>query len=993
MGTGSRFRILGPLEVWDGDQPVVIAGVQPRAVLALLLLEANRVVSADRLIDGLWGERAAPNARLLLHGCVARLRRALRAGGGGQPLSSRSPGYLIQVGDDDLDLTRFDRLADAAAGTLRDPSAAGLDRARGLPAEALSLWRGPALDGLNVEAIATAAAGLQERRLAVLEQRIDVDLRLGGHPVLVGELRAHVRAHPLRERLWAQLMVALAGSGRQADALAAYRQLRATLVDQLGIEPGPLSRQLHQVILAGGDATADYLQAANPPAAELPAAAASPPPVAAAASPPPPAQLPLDVYGFTGRDGELAKLDAVLTAAAGQPTAVVISAVSGTAGVGKTALAVHWAHRVRDRFPDGQLYVNLRGFDPGGRIMEPAAAVRGFLEGLGVPAERIPTTLDAQVGLYRSLLAGRRMLVVIDNARDADHARPLLPGTGTAVAVVTSRSQLTPLLAADGAHPITLDLLTPDEARDLLARRLALGRVAAEPQAVEQIIAACARLPLALAIAAARAQQSTFPLATLAAELTDAGRRLDTLDAGNPTTQIQAVFSWSYTTLTPPAARLFRLLGLHPGPNTSTPAAASLTGLPLPQTRRLLTELVRAGLLGEQEPGRYRFHDLLRDYATHLTHTDDTDQDREAATVRLLDHYTHTAHSTVRQLRPARDPIPVPLTPPALGATPEPVPDQLTALAWLNAERPVLLTTQQLAGAIGRDTHAWQLAWTLDTTLTRQGRWQELVGAWQTALPAAGRLPHPAAATAHRLLGAAATRLGDDEQAHTHLQHALRLHTEAADPVGQANTHILIGVLWERRGRPERALYHAEQALTLYQATGHRSSQANALNAVGWYHTVLGDHIHALTYCQQALTLHQRAGNRDGEAATWDSLGYANHHLNHHTQATDCYQHALTLYRDLGDRYYEADVLTHLGDTLHAAGHPDQARTAWTTALAILTDLDHPDTDTIRAKLARLDQQPTPSSGSTTTHARTQPAAGRPPPADVPTADSGSRTA
>jgi tetratricopeptide (TPR) repeat protein len=563
------------------------------------------------------------------------------------------------------------------------------------------------------------------------------------------------------------------------------------------------------------------------------------------------------------------------------------------------------------------------------------------------------------LGLYRSLLAGKRVLVVIDNARDAEHARPLLPGTPTAVAVVTSRSLLTDLVAADGAHPVALDLLTEAEAWELLEYRLGAGRVAAEPDAVARIVGMCARLPLALALVAARAATHPgFRPAAVAAELADAAAQPPPGDADDVMGRVRAVFSWSYTTLAPPAARLFRLLGLHPGPDTTAPAAASLAGLPLDQVRPLLVELTRAGLLAEPAPGRYGCHDLLRAYATDLTHTVDADQEREAATVRLLDHYVHTAHTADRHLDPTRDPMPVPLAAPAPGTTPEQPTDQQTAIRWLDAERPVLLTAQRLAAGAGRDTHAWQLAWTLFTGLHRRGRWHELAGALRAALPAAGRLPQPARAHAHRLLGAAVTRLGDDEQAHTHLHHALQLYAEAADPVGQAHTHDALSQLCGRQGRLDRALDHAQQALAISRATGHRRGQAHALNAVGWYHALLGDSTHALTYCQQALALLQQLGDRYGEAGTWDSLGYAHHHLGHHPEAADCYQHALTLFRDLGDRYYEADTLTHLGDTHHAAGHPDQARTAWAAALDILTDLDHPDADTVRAKLTTLEPVP-----------------------------------
>jgi hypothetical protein len=406
-----------------------------------------------------------------------------------------------------------------------------------------------------------------------------------------------------------------------------------------------------------------------------------------------PAQLPRDVAGFAGRGEQLARLDELLAPAAGRrPGAVVISAVSGTPGLGKTALVVHWAHRVKHRFPDGQLYVNLGGFDPGGRVMAPAEAVRGFLDALGVSAEQIPPSLDAQACLYRSLLDGRRVLIVLDNARDAEQVRPLLPGTPTALVVVTSRNQLTSLVAIDGAHPLMLDLLTEDEARELLACRLGPDRIAAEPEAVQQIIACCARLPLALTIAAARAEQSGFPLTALAAELDKATGRLDALDAGDPVSQVRTVFSWSYTALTPPAARLFRLLGLHPGTDISTAAAASLAAHPPAETRRLLAELTRASLLTEHAPGRYTFHDLLCAYATDLTHTHDPADQCHAALGRIRDHYLHPAHTAARLLPPLDDPVT--LTPPSPGVTPEQPSDHEQAMAgvhsrgwltWVNA--------------------------------------------------------------------------------------------------------------------------------------------------------------------------------------------------------------------------------------------------------------------------------------------------------------------
>jgi tetratricopeptide (TPR) repeat protein len=756
---------------------------------------------------------------------------------------------------------------------------------------------------------------------------------------LVVELEALTGRYPGDERLWGQLMTALYRAGRQTDALAVFRRARATLVEASGVEPSPGLTGIHQQILAHDP---DLL--AGRPAGSGGAHSTGP------------AQLPADVPGFTGREAELAMLDAALAGAGGPPTAVVISAVSGTAGVGKTALAVHWAHRVADRFPDGQLYVNLRGFDPAGQALDPAQAVRGFLDALGVAAARIPSGVDAQAALYRSVLAGRRMLVVLDNAKDAEQVRPLLPGTGAAVAVVTSRNSLTGLVAADGARPITLDLLSTVEARELLARRLGPGRVAAEPQAVEQIIGTCARLPLALAVAAARAQQSAFPLGTLAAELTDAGRLLDSLDAGDPATQVQAVFSWSYTALTPPAARLFRLLGLHPGPDFSAPAVASLAGLPLPGTRRLLAELTRASLLTEHAPGRYACHDLLRAYATDLTRSTDTPAGCRDATTRLLDHYAHTAHAADQLLLPRRDPIPLALEPPAAGATPERLADAQQAIAWLDAEHPVLLGALHHGAGIGLDTRAWQLAWALDTFLARRGHPHDRAAAWQAALPAAERLGDLAAlADAHRYLANCHTRLGCHSDAHAHLQHALDLHVRGGDLVGQARTHNDLAYLWERQDRPDRALDHAQQAFTFYQAAGHHRGQGVALNAVGWYRALVDDYPAALTLCARALALLQQVGDRDGQASAWDSLGYAQHRLTRYAQAADCYQHALDLRRDLGDRHYEAATLARLGDTRRAAGDVDAARTAWQDALNIFTDLDHADAASLRVKLDTLD--------------------------------------
>jgi tetratricopeptide (TPR) repeat protein len=675
-----------------------------------------------------------------------------------------------------------------------------------------------------------------------------------------------------------------------------------------------------------------------------------------------PRQLPAAVRHFAGREAELAALAGQLADGDAAGT-VVISAVGGTAGIGKTALAVYFAHQVAGQFPDGQLYVNLRGFDPAGSPVTPAEAVRGFLEAFEVPAERIPVSPGAQAALYRSLLAGRRVLVVLDNARDAGQVRPLLPGAPGCMVVVTSRSQLVSLITAEGASPVTLDLLTAAEARQLLARRLGADRVAAEAPAVEQIITSCARLPLALAIVAARAATNPrFPLASLASELRGARESLHALHGGEAAADARAVFSWSYQQLSPAAARLFRLLGLHPGPDATACAAASLAALPVDEARGLLAELARAHLVTERSPGRFTFHDLLRAYATGQARAQDTADDQQAAISRALDHYLHTAHAASLRLHPRLVPLTLPIPPP--GVLPEEQPDGDAAWAWFDAEHPVLLAAIDQAAATGRDAHAWQLAWTLLDYLDRQGRWDDLAAIQRTALNAARRHnDRPGQAHAHAGIGVACRWLGRYDEAYAHLQQALTLFAELGDTTGQGQVHTVLGGVLEYQNRFTDALWHNRQALALFCTAGDRRGQAKALNNIGWHHSLLGDHQEALAHCAQALALSREVGDRRVEAYILDSLGYAHHHLGDYKQATDYYRRSLARYEEYRNRYNMASVLDHLGDALDAAGDHPAARTAWQQALAILDHLGpvlalgpgpgYPDASQIRAKLAR----------------------------------------
>ncbi|MEV4629337.1 tetratricopeptide repeat protein [Micromonospora sp. NPDC049523] len=664
-----------------------------------------------------------------------------------------------------------------------------------------------------------------------------------------------------------------------------------------------------------------------------------------------PRQLPAAVRHFAGREPQVAALSDLLAEAADAPGAVLISAIGGTAGVGKTALALHWAHRVADRFPDGQLYVNLRGFDATLPIMSPAEATRGFLEALGVPAERVPVGLTAQAALYRSLLVGRRMLVLLDNARDADQVRPLLPGSSGCLVVVTSRNQLPGLVAAEGAHPLVLDLLPAAESRELLSRRLGAARVAREAEAVDRIVASSAGLPLALSIVAARAAtHPDFGLGRLADELEDRRGSLDGFTGGEAGADVRAVFSWSYRGLDPVSARLFRLLGLHPGPDVSVPAAASLAGLPVADVRAPLADLTRANLLAEPLPGRYALHDLLRAYALEQFEADAPDREREAALTRLFDHYLHTAHGADLLLYHHRDSIDLPAVHDGV-ATVE-LRDREHAWACLGTEHRALLAATALAAATGFETHAWQLACTLNTYLDRLGAWQDQSGVQQLALEAATRSgDRLGQARVHRNRAVACLRLGSYAEAGAHLQQSLDLYGQLGDDVGSARTRLNLGILAERQGDYRQALDQAQRAFDLFEGAGHAHGAANALNNIGWYHIQLGDHRRALGYCERALAEQQRTGNRYWQAHTWDSLGYAHHHLGHHREAVDCYEHALALWQEAGERYFEATTLTHLGDTHHGAGEAERAGAAWRRAADILDRLGHPDAAQVWTKL------------------------------------------
>jgi DNA-binding SARP family transcriptional activator len=922
-----EFRLLGEVEACVDGHPVDIGHARQRCVLAALLVDANRVVPVDQLLDRVWAHRLPQRSRTTLSSYLSRLRQTF-TDTAEIGLIRQAGGYVLTVDPMAVDLHRFRRLIEQARAA-EDGRHAIL-----LYTRALALWRGEAFASLETPWLNAIRQALDAERQAAELDHIDLALGHGDHAGLLAGLSRLAEANPLDERIAGQLMLALYRSGRQADSLYRYETVRRRLAGELGADPSPPLRALHQQILM------------SDPVLTLPAGPVVPGPPAV------PRQLPPPPRAFAGRARELAALDAILGAAAGpSPTTVIISAVSGTAGVGKTALALHWAHRVADRFPDGQLYVNLRGFDPRDAGLTVAEAVRGFLDAFEVPPHRMPAGLDAQIGLYRSLTARRRLLVVLDNARDPAQLRPLLPGGPGCLVLATSRNQLTGLIAAEGALPVSLDLLTADEARDLLAERIGPDRVAAEPRAVDDIIARCARLPLALAIAAARAAtRPSFPLATLADELRDAPSALRALTEADPATDVSAAFACSYQALGRPAARLFRYLGLHPGPDITAPAAASLVGMWPDDVRPLLAELARAHLISERSPHRYGFHDLLRAYATELVDATDRPEQRRAAIHRMLDHYLHTAYAAVRRLEPQREHIG--LAPAVAGVHPEALGDATQAIGWLTTEHEVLLGCVDRAADGDFDAHTWQLPWTLTALFERRRRWHDQVAIQTRAVAAARRLGDRAGqAYAHRNLARARARLGRFDEAYDHLHRALALFVELDDATGQANTHLSLSWTFDQEDRHAEALIHDDRALGLFRKVDNRLGQATALNNVGWRHGQLGRFTDAIAHCTQALALYQEIGNGLGEGNTWDSLGFVHSRLGDHDRAAECFRLAADRYRENGHRYNEADALIQLGDALAAGGEGAAAERARRQALEILTELDHPDADLVRVTL------------------------------------------
>jgi tetratricopeptide (TPR) repeat protein/DNA-binding SARP family transcriptional activator len=919
-----RFGLLGPLLVDDGTggEPPV-AGARQRMLLAALLVHANRVVPAERLADIVW-DGAPPAGAAALRTQVMRLRRVLGSEAAARVIT-RTPGYMITLGIEELDITLFETLYRDAGAAVRagrwSETVSVLDRA-------LALWRGAVLLDVESQVLRDECGEhLEQLRVQAKEWRVDAGMRLGRHDQLVLELRDLVRQYPLREHLHAQLMLALYRSGQQAEALEAYQSARGVLREELGTEPGTALQALHQRML-----TADPALAAPEP---VPTVLSGPGLVV-------PRQLPASVRNFTGRSDELGTLTRLLSQSDAKfPGTVVISAIGGTAGVGKTALAVHWAHQVADRFPDGQLYVNLRGYDPGEPVPT-ADVLAGFLLSLGVSGQDIPPEAEQRAARYRSLLAGKQVLVVLDNARSADQVRPLLPGSPACAVVVTSRDALAGLVARDGAARLDLDVLPPKEAITLL-RTLIGARAAAEPAAAAELAAQCCRLPLALRVAAElAASRPAVPLSGLVNELADLRARLDLLDAGgDPRTQVRAVFSWSYRHLDTEDARAFRLLGLHPGPDFEPYAAAALVSATVPQARRALDVLVRTHLIQPAAPGRYSMHDLLRGYARELTATLDTGNEQHTALTRLFDHYLHTAATAMDTLFPAerhrRPHIPRPATPVP------PLTDPAAAREWLNRERVILVATAMHTAAHDWPGHATRLAATLASYLHYGGHIPEAVTVFGHALGAARRTGDRAAeATILNQIGQIDCQQSRIPQAAGRYRQALTLFREAGDQAGEALALGNVGLSEMGLGRYEHAARYQHEAVVIWQDIGDRLGEACALGNLGLTRRRQGRYQEAADYHQQSLDLFRAVGDRQGEGWALARLGVIDLRLGRYQRAAGYLQQALSLFQEIGSTVDKAEILARLGDVYVGLGRYEQAAGNFEHALAAFREIGNP---------------------------------------------------
>jgi DNA-binding SARP family transcriptional activator/Tfp pilus assembly protein PilF len=942
-----RFRLLGPLEVRAGEQWRGIGAPKWRSVLATLLINAGQIVPADVLISEVWGDAPPAKAANLLSIYVLRLRRLMDDAESGL-LVTRAPGYQLRVTPAETDAQLFDTMVrdGRRAFAAGDPQ-----RAASQLTEALALWYGQALADVPATPLVEAEAErLTELRLEAVELRIKAELACGGHAQAVAEIRRLLADHPLREGLWLLLMQALDGAGRHAEALEVYGRARKAISDQLGVDPGAELRQFHAALLAkdgaGPPGTISVgLVRASPgqpgPAAAVSPQGAGPRPVREARSPAQkPAQLPADIADFTGREVQVKRLCDLLSGAgaSGDPGAVRIAVVAGAGGLGKTSLAVHAAHRVRRKFADGQLYVDLLGANS-----NPLAAgdvLARFLRDLGVDGKDIPVDEDERAARYRTTLASRRMLIVLDNARDAAQVRPLLPGTASSAVLVTTRSRM-PDLASNSL--VDLNVLGDDEALSLLVRVVGADRAAAEPEAAAELLEACAGLPLAIRICAARlATRSGWTIRAMANRLRDEHRRLDELRVGD--LAVRASFQVSFASLPGCAdshgidpARAFCLLGLWQGSSISPDAAAALFGTPGYLATDALEVLVDTHLLESTGSDRYQFHDLLRVYASERAARDLSGEDRAAAVGRVLDWYMRTADAAALAVSPHRYNVPLDVTqadpPPLSFAGIE------DALGWYDGERANVVAATRQASECGLHEVAWRLPAPLFTVFNRRGNWADLVTTHRIALASARQVRNrQGEAWVLNNLGEALGYARENEGIDL-LEEALAIRREIGDRIGEAQTASNLADAYVVNGRTKEALDLLHRALDLSREIGFRYAEGAALNNLGEAFLDLDRPEEAIGFLQQARQTFDEIKLPTGTGYALHNLGRAYLRLAQDAEALDCLQEAVTVHRGTGDRRREAFTLRYLAEAQDRARRASDARASRALAAAIFDEL------------------------------------------------------
>jgi DNA-binding SARP family transcriptional activator len=959
-----RFRVLGPLEVWTGQDWTGIGAAKWRALLAALLLNQAQVVSTDRLIAELWGDEPPDRAANLVSVYVLRLRRVL-GDPEGRVLTTRAPGYQLLLQPGDLDAESFETLAGQGRRALAegDPQ-----RAVEKLAAALGLWRGRALADVPPSGLVAAEADrLEESRLTALELRIEADMGCGLHVQLVPELRRLLSDQPLREGLWRLLIRALDGAGRHAEALAAYGRAREVISDELGVDPGPELQRLYQALLAADAATPVAQVDRHEPAAVGTVRVSVPParePAEAvtrrqgsSSSRRAPAQLPADVADFTGREAHLEQLRAAVSEARRRDNpAVAVAVVAGAPGLGKTALAIHAAHRLRPEFPDGQLYVTLRGGSE--HPVPPDDVLARFLRDLGVDGARVPIDAEERAAMYRTRLAERQMLIVLDDARDAAQVRPLLPGTGSCAVIVSSRHRLSGLA---GSRLVDLDVLDNNEAAELFTRIIGAGRAEAEPGPVRDVLGVCAGLPLAIRIAGARlAARRGWTVGTLAGRLADQRHRMDELTAGD--LAMRACFQVSFDALPREntngagPAGAFRLLGVWQGPSIGLPAAAALIGEPEDPVADALEVLVDAHLLESPAPDRYRLHDLLRAYAAERAHADDAQGAVDGAVRRVLDWYLRTADSAASVVAPYRDRVPLDRAEP--GCEPLAFATAEQALDWCEQERTNLVAATRQAASHGLHDIAWKLPVAASVCFDRLGYRTEWLTTHRIAVASAQELgDRPGEAWVLTNIGTVLAQQHEDD-AIGYFEQALAIAREVGDPQDESRAANNLAFTYVILGRYEEAVGPLLEALELQRELGRRYGEAVALCNLGEAYVELGRYDEAIARSQEALVIAREIGSVRDEGYALYNLGRADLALGRLTEAADMFERALPFHRAVGDKYGEAHDLRRIGAVHSQAGRLDQAREAWTRACGIFEALaeDGPAAE-LRAQLAELGAQ------------------------------------